>query len=226
MALSRIAYHLPILSALAACKTMQGEWSLRPSFGSPDGYCNWPSSDPFERSRYHVRLGRNHFRLRVPIRRSAEAEQERADYCWAAAVQTVFAFHGSRILQSTVVRAISRGSTDDERFGATRSDILTAIVRLGPSLNRQVRTTSLQSSPYNVASDLAHGYPLIIGLRPSEGRLGHVAVLKAVEYCFSARGPAITEVEIFDPWPGEGERSIDGEQLRGMLDFAVRVWVV
>jgi hypothetical protein len=177
----------------------------------------------------HELLDSNQFRLEVSGVDGIEAEQERADFCWAAAIQTVLAFHGVEVEQCEAVRAVFGDCDKNRAHSASLGQIVCALNGWHP--NTVGRPAALTATPFgsnanSILAELANNRPVVIGLRKHGSKIGHVCILMAAEYSYDPRGYACYHaVDVFDPLPSEGDKTLTGAELAQLLDFAVVVWV-
>ncbi|MBY5585076.1 C39 family peptidase [Rhizobium leguminosarum] len=134
------------------------------------------------------------------------AQQECSEWCWAACVEAIFAFHGRQVSQERIVEKVFGGAVcspaagpqiataidgewttdeDDEVFDA-QADVL---------WDTQYGFGS-QDAIAQAAQALAAGNPLILGA------MGHATMMTAITYSMNAYGVQINQVLVRDPWPG------------------------
>jgi hypothetical protein len=157
-----------------------------------------------------------------------EARQEQSQWCWAACISMVFAYHGHPVTQSRIV---------DEAYGGPLNLPAQPWTMLG-SLNRQwtddhgnhfqSRSSPGSSNALEAAQDLADNMPLIVGT------MGHAVVMTAIEYAapyvMTPFGPqtgqvVITSATVRDPWPGRGRRVLTPAEWYS-INFAVQIRVI
>ncbi len=159
--------------------------------------------------------------------------QHRSQWCWAACISMVFAFHGHRVRQQRIVR---------EAYGAPVNMPAPGFV-IARQLQRRwtdddgevfsVRVNGLYDAQFGIHATsnarivdaLRHERPLIIGAR------GHAVVLTMAEYQPGPMGPVVRAAGVFDPWPGRGARGLMPDELvpvhqGGSLQFVVGIDVV
>lgn len=150
----------------------------------------------------------------APQRRQLESQ-----WCWAACIEMVFAFHGYELDQETIVR---------DTWGAIYNlpaqpyHIVQNLNRSWVDRNgRRFRSSgdSFSANPMTAAQDLASDQPLIIGTG------GHAMVLTALVYDVDGYGNGqVLEAIVRDPWPGRGRRSLSAQEWYGIM-FAARIRV-
>lgn len=142
--------------------------------------------------------------------------QQQSQWCWAASIATLFAYHGHPVSQSRIVT---------EAYGAPVNMPAVAGVVMARQLNRQwtdeygMRFTARINGLYDadagilgltnaqIVNTLANDNPLVIGAR------SHAMVLTAVTYYDTIAGPNVVAGEVFDPWPGNGMRALQWDEL-------------
>lgn len=133
------------------------------------------------------------------------AEQQCANWCWAACVQTIFLLNGYHVDQRSIV---GRLYPSLDCLTATGYEIATVTsgswtdirghrfhARVNPLLDLSMGIANSNASS-QVASELAAGRPLI------NGALGHATVLTAMTYLRDQFGRGQPqEIVVRDPWP-------------------------
>lgn len=226
-----------VLATMASCNRYCSV-TPRPRLPTPDSYhpliTEVNAVDVWSGSRDHRRWGPNEFELDLEETRELDeyaAEQERADYCWAASVQMVYAMTGIRGLrQDDIVRAIHGGKNPDADRSATQGDVVRALNGYRPSARGAVayiQATEFAAWSNGFVEDLAQGWPIVLGIRDSDQATGHVVVLTRLRYSYGPMGEAIIhDATVWDPWPDEGWRELEGYELRDVIRFAIRVRVI
>lgn len=150
-----------------------------------------------------------------------QAYQQRSEWCWAASISMLFAFHGHKVSQQRIV---------EETWGAV-TDMPGQPAQIMSDLNRNWKDDNgvffrsqgdMRSvNIYTAVEDLKNDEPLIIGA------LGHATVLTAITGDINMTTGAwqIAEVIVRDPWPGNGGRRELSPMEWGNLAFAARVRV-
>ena len=137
--------------------------------------------------------------------------QECPEWCWAACVSMVFAFHGHPVAQDRIVkevygkaacwgsgptiniaRQLSRDWTDDSGNGFTSS--------LVAAFDAQAGVNAINNP--TIIAELDAGNPLIVC------NTHHAMVLTAIEYRQTPMGPYVTGLGVVDPWPGAGAHAL------------------
>lgn len=183
------------------------------------GNPNWSQSAPnlFEVSSY----GFEHFRA-----------QERPDWCWVAAIQMVLNYQGIDISQCEIVKRLGMDCNAKELQLGSASDVVVAMN--GWDINSRGRASAVQATTLAVSngtsliSDVSTNWPVIVGLKGDDDQPGHVYVLTAVEYSWKPgtwNHPVFWEVELYNPWPGEGREWMYGSEFADRIQFAARMRV-
>lgn len=161
--------------------------------------------------------------------RSVVANQQNSQWCWAASVSAIFAFHGFDVSQRRIVEAtygqvvnlpahgptIAAASsrdwaTDDGRRFTAYCDVL------WDSQFHVGRPTAVADA----ANELAQDQPLIIGTG------GHAMVLTAMTYLRDTNGGGQPRAAVVrDPWPGAGRRQLSAQEWYG-TSFLARIRAV
>lgn len=194
---------------------------------------NVPAQDPIAYTAMagsYQRLSANRFRVEAPNFQAAEAEQEEADYCWAAVVESVLGYSHISIDQDAIVQAVQGNKTGG---GASLGQIVCAMNGVLPTtLNRPA---FISATPFTniaqVLTSLARAHPVIVGMGSRENKFGHVYALTAIEYCYAPRTfvgvvPNIFEADVFDPLPDHGDETLDGSEFASSIRFAIVFEVV
>jgi len=204
------------------------QWSTPPDFPASSQCIGAWVDDPLDGSAYHRRVGPNRFHVEVNLE-GCEAEQQDVDFCWAAAIETVLRYMGVETTQPELVTYI-RGNFDsfEETHDATRGEIALAMERtLAAAAPVPITVTTLDVDTRTLVSDLGAGRPLIVGFRVSDA-MGHVCVLKALDYCYTLQDdglvPSIIEAQVFDPDAHSSGRLhlVQEGYFRDKFDFATR----
>lgn len=139
--------------------------------------------------------------------------QHAEQWCWAACIAMVFAFHGHRVRQERIVAEAFGGGT-----GGTPPSIAAQLDRVwvddgGRRFRSRLRTlfdayaggSVLDLSAIVAALDRSE--PMILGARD------HAVVLAAIDYTTTVQGPVALGGGVFDPWPGRGPRELSADEL-------------
>ena len=145
--------------------------------------------------------------------------QQMSQWCWAACIEMVFAYHGFAVSQRRIVAETMGGIVDAPGSGW---QILRNLNRAWvDDRGRRFRSSGDMASatPAAAARDLAADQPLIVGT------MGHAMVLTALSYERDARGGGrVLEAVVRDPWPGSGRRTLSADEWYGVM-FLARVRV-
>lgn len=175
-----------------------------------------------------------------------QGRQRQQNWCWAACVQMVLNFHGLYVSQEQVVERIFGRQVNEP---ATNSQILEALSGWAPDFRG--RSSLIRATTYvwdeAVIDDLAHEWPLIVGLDNKDGT-GHAYVLTAIEFhnvryvtdyqqsfwrgrweripVYAVR-PEIDYLILRDPWPGSQSKTrMPFAEFTSAVMFTDRVHVV
>ncbi|MDX1500810.1 MAG: papain-like cysteine protease family protein [Thermoanaerobaculia bacterium] len=164
---------------------------------------------------------------------AAGQTQEKTLTCWAAAIATVFRYHGYPVSQSTIIRA--HHGWDVNMRGGPYSTLSRTVngTRWRDSQGRQfvARTEGIfdyyagrgELSNSDVVAQLQYNRPLIVGTR------SHAMVIFRMEYLYNRYLDSIRPkvVHVWDPWPGVGFRALRREEMTAGADLlyvaAVRI---
>ena len=153
--------------------------------------------------------------------------QHAAQWCWAACIAMVFAFHGHPVRQERIVAEAYGGVAG----GGARPSIAAQLDRGwidegGRRFRSRLRTlfdayagdSVLDLS--RVIAALQHGEPMILGARD------HAVVLTAIDYVAASQVQEAVGGGVFDPWPGRGPRETAADEIvplarGGSLGFIV-----
>ena len=142
--------------------------------------------------------------------------QHQSQWCWAACISMVFRYYGHPVSQQRIVT---------EAYGAPFNIPAGAGFVIAQALNRpwiddrgRPFQASLQAAfdaqagvaainNAMIVQALAGGHPLIVGART------HAMVVTAVSYIPTPMGPNITQVGVFDPFPGVGARGLAPDEM-------------
>ncbi|HKW52546.1 MAG TPA: papain-like cysteine protease family protein [Stellaceae bacterium] len=136
--------------------------------------------------------------------------QHAPQWCWAACLAMVFAFHGHRVRQERIVAEAFGGGTgpsiageldrvwvdDSGRRFRSRLRILFDAYAGDEVLDLSAIVAALQQNQ-----------PMILGAR------NHAVVLTAIDCGSTAQGQAAVGGGVFDPWPGRGPRELSADEL-------------
>jgi hypothetical protein len=152
----------------------------------------------------------------VQFAQQAFMNQYQSQWCWAASISMLFAFHGHAVSQArivsdvygtaanipagsgiTIANQLNRNWIDDA--GAPFTALLTG------AYDADARVNTLTNQ--KIVSELDQDQPMILGART------HAMVLTAVQYYVTPGGPNIIAAGVFDPWPGVGARGLQMDEL-------------
>lgn len=148
----------------------------------------------------------------------AYQRQASSQWCWAACISMVFAFHGHPVAQPRIVAEAYGGLVNWPAPGMVIARSLQRAWVDDDGTPFRVRIDGLYDAQFGVlatdngriARALDGNRPLIIGAR------GHALVLTALEYQ-TAPGPFIPRMAgVFDPWPGRGARVLAPDEMTPM----------
>lgn len=152
--------------------------------------------------------------------------QHQPQWCWAASISMIFAYHGYTLPQEDIVKDV-HGKVEDIK--APTGETMTKALRRhwrDPSNQEFVvstKTGDVDANRYEIsnttiADELGEGRPLLIGTR------GHAMVLVGAHYERHANGEiVITGGSVIDPLPGKGVRRLAGSEM--MLSYVSSVHV-
>lgn len=131
-------------------------------------------------------------------------------WCWAACIEMVFKYHGLEVSQETIVQRLWGGI---ENIPGQPRHILASLNRSWRDSNNRRFFVAGESYPSNLiiaSQDLSRNLPLIIGNN------GHVMVLTSIRYNKNNWGNvSLIEVEVRDPWPDQGQRTLTAQEWLG-----------
>lgn len=142
--------------------------------------------------------------------------QRASQWCWAACISMVFAFHGHPVSQERVVEE-AYGGLYDLPSGSGRNIARQLDRRWVDDNGRRFRSRLValydahdgreEMDNTAVVNGLSHEQPMIVGARD------HTVVLTAVDYVASPAGPRLLGAGVFDPWPGIGPRDLAADEM-------------
>ena len=208
--------HFIVGAAACGTATLVG----RPS--SADLHCQDMPASPMAPPHRTCESGLPSSMIHVVAKRS---RQEQSQWCWAACISMVFAYHKHPVAQTRIVK---------ECYGrlinlpADPWTMLRALNRVWIDDNGKkfrARSSGGTTDPASAARDLVENRPLILGTR------GHAVVLTSLQYSAAyyatplglRLGPVvITGAVVRDPWPGRGRRVLTPREWAG-ITFATHV---
>jgi hypothetical protein len=148
-------------------------------------------------------------------------EQEASQWCWAACIQMIFAYHGHPVKQQRIV-AETWGKIVN--MPADPYQITEALNREWTDDNGEGFYSSANSYAVDVgvvAVSLKNDMPLIIGTHH------HAMLLTAMHYTQDDSNKTffVHEMRVRDPWPGKGSRSLSKNEVDGLM-FAATVMIL
>jgi hypothetical protein len=156
------------------------------------------------------------------------AQQQNSQWCWAAVISAIFAYHGHPVDQARIVAATYGQLVNLPAHGR---QIAAATSRSWRDMRGRTFVSQCQvlwdSGAYvarpdaagQAAQELAEGNPLIIGAA------GHAMVLTAMTYARNAMGGGQpTQAIVRDPWPGRGRRALQPYEWM-QIQFLAKVHV-
>jgi hypothetical protein len=140
--------------------------------------------------------------------------QKRDEWCWAACISMIFAYHGHPVSQERIVttvygspvdmpaqhgiviaRQLNRPWKDDDG-----NDFTATVTH---ALDMEMGVDTLDNSV--LANELRRDRPIILGT------ITHAVVM--TEFTYTTNFTAV-DVGVFDPWPGRGARSLTTQEAR------------
>jgi Papain-like cysteine protease AvrRpt2 len=148
--------------------------------------------------------------------------QRRENWCWAAAIQMALNIAGLQVTQEQVVHRIYGRNID---CGGTPQQIVKALSGWAPTVTgKPARLHPVALKNYDeLREDLSLAWPLVVGLRNTDGSC-HAVVLTALFYSRGPNGgPLFQSVVILDPWPDNASvLEMPWMELIGRASFIVR----
>jgi hypothetical protein len=138
--------------------------------------------------------------------------QHAEQWCWAACIAMVFAFHGHPVRQERIVTEAYGG------VSGARPSIAAQLDRewmddAGRRFSSRLHTL-FDAYAGDQAIDIAG---IVMALRQREpmilGARDHAVVLTAIDYAATAQGLQAVAGGVFDPWPGRGPRALEADEL-------------
>jgi len=141
------------------------------------------------------------------------ASQKESQWCWAACITMVLNYYDIPCEQEEVVM---------NTYGMLVNSPARDMYQIADYLNGHGKTNQgkdvvVEAETYETASfegiieELQMGKPFIIGV--GDGNSGHVVVCYGVEWTDTYEGPYVTNFYVYDPWPGNGNRLWNTEEL-------------
>ncbi len=154
------------------------------------------------------------------------AQQKMSQWCWAASISMLFAFHGHPVAQERIVAGIWGHLADlPAPTGGTMSDALARPWRddRGHPFRARIRVFDAGAGEYGldeeaVIDELRAERPLLVGTA------GHAMVVTALTYVKDPSGfTQVVSVIVRDPWPGRGRRALSWEEMEPQYVAAVDI---
>ena len=122
------------------------------------------------------------------------AFQEQTQWCWAAAIQMVFAYHGYSVQQTRIVSEVWGAPFN---MPGQPAQILASLNRVWTDdFGKRFRSRGkdYDANVVTAAQDLARDKPLIVGT------MGHAMMLTAMTYTGAGMNVGINSLVVRDPW--------------------------
>ncbi|MBS0541073.1 MAG: hypothetical protein JSR47_20090 [Proteobacteria bacterium] len=147
------------------------------------------------------------------------AQRQRASqWCWAASLSMVFAYHGHAVSQERIVREAYGRLVDMPAQPQLMVAALNRTWRDDDDEDFTSRGDVFSANPMTAARDLAEDEPLIIGTSH------HAMVLTALTYLRDQRGNGqVVAATVRDPWPDNPSRRAMSPQEWADVHFLARV---
>lgn len=157
----------------------------------------------------------------------AASTQSKSEWCWAASISMVFAFHGHPVEQERIVREVYGTTVNlpvlagaviaaqiNRRWVDDNGETFRS--RLRAAFDAQAGVIAVNNAA--IVTAILKGWPVIVGTA------GHAVVLTSVVYQVLADQVNIIGAGVFDPWPGRGARGLTQAELapvffQGALTF-------
>lgn len=138
-------------------------------------------------------------------------KQRQSNWCWAAVLQMILNYHGVNVTEEMIVKHVF-GDVIDTPIAV--DDVVSRIsnwvgwkMQDSGSPATVLLATTEAGNPV-IVYDLAHCKPMIAGLSPLKGEVGHAYVLTAATYTLdpTSKKPVMKSVVLRDPWPESPSR--------------------
>jgi len=140
--------------------------------------------------------------------------QHAEQWCSAACIAMVFAFHGHPVRQERIVAEAYGGVAGGGARPSVAAELDRAWIDDGGGRFRSRLRTLFDAYAGNAVLDLSsivaalrRGEPMILGARD------HAVVLTAIDYVATPQGQAAVGGGVFDPWPGRGPRETAADEI-------------
>jgi Papain-like cysteine protease AvrRpt2 len=137
------------------------------------------------------------------------AQQKLPHWCWAACIETIFAFHGHAVAQEEIVEKVFGDQSDQAAFGPQIVEAVDGswVDQEGNSFDASASVLwdsqfgfGRPDAVVQAARELENDRPLIVGA------FGHATVMTAMTYSMNAFTAQLEELVVRDPWPGNPNR--------------------
>jgi len=151
--------------------------------------------------------------------------QKQDQWCWAACITMVLNYYDIPCTQEEVVmRTYGTLVNYPARDLYQIAYYLNGWGMTGQGRKVMVRAESYQFVPFQgIIQELQSGRPFIIGV--GNGYSGHVVVCYGVDWMNTAQGPYVSKFYVYDPWPGNGHREWNTEELNQYWVGAIGIQV-
>lgn len=140
--------------------------------------------------------------------------QHAEQWCWAACIAMVFAFHGHPVQQERIVAEAYGGIAGSGSGPSIAVQLDRGWIDDGGRRFRSRLRTLFDAYAGDVVLDLSKiaaalraGKPMILGARD------HAVVLTAIDYVATPQGQEAVGGGVFDPWPGRGPREVAADEI-------------
>lgn len=141
--------------------------------------------------------------------------QEASQWCWAASLSMVFSYYQHPLSQQRIVIEVYGGVQNIPANGYVIASKLNGcfVDDTGAKFSSKLVAAYDADAGVNAISNpqiisaLDKGQPLVIGTH------SHAMVLTAIQYYQTPAGPNVVAAGVFDPWPGQGPRSLQMDEL-------------
>jgi hypothetical protein len=159
------------------------------------------------------------------LQNAPATRQLRSQWCWAACISMVFAYHGHPVHQQRIVERMMGAPVDRPGAGWQITQALGGIWEdeRGSRFRSSARVLDLQSGQFEVhnghlIAELADDRPFVAGAA------GHATLATAMEFTETPYGPHVHAVTVRDPWPySPPRRSLAPHEMMPMYLATVRV---
>ena len=149
------------------------------------------------------------------------ATQQMSQWCWAAALESVFSYYGVQRSQSDIVVA-TYGTLQNfpamspfQLYGILNSASFSSTGQLSVTVGNFGRGAPM---PTFLLSELQSGHP-VVSWYLNGGGSGHAVVIFGAAFIPTAAGPLVTQIQFWDPWPGNGVQVVPAVQLASAMAY-------